>query len=88
MFSLTLCLLPLNSILLKLCLFQFNVLFNTFLFTVMMSDIWYNTIHIAGARCSSVARAFAHGAMGRRVDPSWSGLIELFLVRASAPRLV
>ena len=41
-----------------------------------------------GARCSSVVRAFAHGAMGRRVDPSWGGLIELFLVPASAPRLV
>ena len=23
-----------------------------------------------GARCSSVVRAFAHGAMGRRIDPS------------------
>ena len=23
------------------------------------------------ARCSSVVRAFAHGAMGRRIDPSW-----------------
>ena len=22
-----------------------------------------------GARCSSVVRAFAHGAMGRRIDP-------------------
>ena len=33
-----------------------------------------------GVRCSSVVRAFAHGAMGRR--------IELFLVPASAPRLV
>ena len=22
-------------------------------------------------RCSSVVRAFAHGAMGRRIDPSW-----------------
>ena len=21
--------------------------------------------------CSSVVRAFAHGAMGRRIDPSW-----------------
>ena len=41
-----------------------------------------------GARCSSVVRAFAHGAMGRRVDPSWGGPIELFLVPASAPRLV
>ena len=27
----------------------------------------------AGARCSSVVRAFAHGAMGRQIDPSWSG---------------
>ena len=33
-------------------------------------------------------RAFAHGAMGRRIDPSWGGSIELFLVPASAPRLV
>ena len=29
------------------------------------------TIHNWGARCSSVVRAFTHGAMGRRVDPSW-----------------
>ena len=29
---------------------------------------------------SSVVRAFAHGAMGRRIDPSWGGPIELFLV--------
>ena len=36
-----------------------------------------------GARCSSVVRAFAHGAMGRRIDPSWSGPIELFLVPRS-----
>ena len=41
-----------------------------------------------GARCSSVVRVFAHGAMGRRIDPSWGGPIELFLVSASAPRLV
>ena len=25
-------------------------------------------------------RAFAHGAMGRRINPSWGGPIELFLV--------
>ena len=30
----------------------------------------------------------AHGAMGRRIDPSWGGPIELFLVPASAPPLV
>ena len=34
-----------------------------------------------GARCSSVVRAFAHGVR-------WGGPIELFLVAASAPRLV
>ena len=33
-----------------------------------------------GARCSSVVRAFAHGAMGRRIDRTWGGPIELFLV--------
>ena len=38
----------------------------------------------SGARCSSVVRAFAHGAMG----PLWGGPIELFLFPASAPRLV
>ena len=31
-----------------------------------------------GARCSSVVRAFAHGAMGRRIDPSWRGPIVLY----------
>ena len=41
-----------------------------------------------GARCSSVVRAFAQGAMDRRIDPSWGGPIELFLFPASAPRLV
>ena len=41
-----------------------------------------------GVRCTSVVRAFAHGAMGRRIDPSWCGPIELFVVAASASRLV
>ena len=36
-----------------------------------------------GARCSSLVRA-----LGRRIDPSWGEPIELFLVPASAPRLV
>ena len=31
-----------------------------------------------------MVRAFAHGVLGRRIDPSWSGPIELFLVPASA----
>ena len=34
-------------------------------------------------KCSSGVRAFAHGAMGRRIDPSWGGPIELFLVSTS-----
>ena len=33
----------------------------------------------------TVVRAFAHGAMGRRIDPLRGGPIELFLVPASAP---
>ena len=35
-----------------------------------------------------MVRAFAHGAMGRRIDPSWDEPTELFLFPASAPRLV
>ena len=46
------------------------------------------TSPVSGARCSSVVRAFAHGVIGRRIDPSWGGPIEIFLVPASAPRLV
>ena len=46
------------------------------------------TVSKGGARRSSVVKAFAHGAMGRRIDRSWGGPIELFLVPASAPRLV
>ena len=42
----------------------------------------------ARARCSSVVRAFAHGAMGRRINSLWGEPIELFRVPASAPRLV
>ena len=34
-----------------------------------------------------MVRAFAHGAMGRWIDSSWGGPIELFLVPASAPGL-
>ena len=33
----------------------------------------HGSILHGGARCSSVVRAFAHGAMGRRIDPSWCG---------------
>ena len=44
-------------------------------------------LFLGEARCSSVVRAFAHGAMGRRIDPSCGGPIELFFVPASAPPL-
>ena len=30
-----------------------------------------------------MVRAFARGAMGRQIDPSWGGPIELFVVPAS-----
>ena len=50
--------------------------------------IYFQVFFLLGARCSSVVWAFAHGAMGRRINPSWGEPIELFLVPASAPRLV
>ena len=75
------------------CLFVFcvcGVFFIGFFFFLFFFSLW--SVYIVsgdwGARCSSVVRAFAHGAMGRRFDPSWGGPIELFLVPASAPRLV
>ena len=37
---------------------------------------------------SFLVRVFALGAMDRRIDPSWGGPIELFLIPASATRLV
>ena len=35
-----------------------------------------------------MVRAFAHGAMGCRIDPSWGGPIELFLVTAGVTKAV
>ena len=55
---------------------------------LLLSKLLIVLLSTQGARCSSVVRAFAHGAMGRWIDPSWGGPIELFLVPASAPRLV
>ena len=37
------------------------------LWVVFVREVFYP----AGARCSSVVRAFARGAMGHRIDPSW-----------------
>ena len=33
---------------------------------------------VQGARCSSMVRAFAHGAMGRLIDPSWVDPLSYF----------
>ena len=61
--------------------------FNQYLSTYVWTNVYNCNVGFIGrrARCSSVVRAFAHGAMGRRIDPSWGGPIELFLVPASAP---
>ena len=48
-------------------------------------SLFNNSCDVRGARCSSVVRAFAHGAMGRRIDPSCGEPIQLFLVPASPP---
>ena len=58
--------------------------------SVMHSDkhAYHDHDAAGGARCSSVVRAFAHGAMGRRIDHSWGEPIELFLVPTLVPRLV
>ena len=42
----------------------------------MVDPLSYFLFHPTGARCSSVVRVFAHGAIGRRIDSSWSGPIE------------
>ena len=51
-------------------------------------ELLFSVNHKISLKYSSVVRAFAHGAMGRQINPSWGGPIELFLVPASAPRLV
>ena len=56
---------------------------------VIMYACMYVCMYVCMYECRSGTllrgRAFAHGAVGRRIDPSWSGPIELFLVPASAP---
>ena len=56
--------------------------------TFILMSIFNISTHLEGVRCSSVVMPFAHGAMGRRIDPSCGEPIELFLVPASAPQLV
>ena len=37
----------------------------------VVRSILHKLFLVPGARCSSVVRAFARDAMGRRIDPSW-----------------
>ena len=60
-------------------MFNFFSLFFFFGFYIKMLSI------MLGARCSSVVRTFAHGAMGHWIDPSCGEPTELFLVPACAP---
>ena len=52
------------------CLFKILLLTSPLLLYFVFKTI--------GARCSSKVRAFAHGTMGRQIDPSWGEPIELF----------
>ena len=40
-------------------------------FFIYLFDVTLNTLLLTGAKCNSVVRAFAHGAMGHWIDPSW-----------------
>ena len=60
-------------------------LYTTINYLTIINDLLFRSPRGAG-RSSEVV--FAHGAMSRRIDPSWGGHIELFLVQAIAPRLV
>ena len=78
-----------KKILSKMCILYCLVLLNKRSF-FNLASIYIITLAVvtcfrSGARCSSVVRAFTHGAMGRRIDPSWGEPIDLFLVPASAP---
>ena len=53
-----------------------------------IGDISQVRLHSLELFAMIVVKVFAHGAMGHRIDPSWGGPIELFLVPASDPRLV
>ena len=50
--------------------------------------MFYLSTHSTHFIYVSVVRAFAHGVIGHRINPSWDGPIELFPVPASVLRLV
>ena len=47
------------------------------MFSHVLPGVEWPVLVAGAARCSFVVTAFAHGAMGRRIDPSWGGPIEL-----------
>ena len=60
---------------------KLNLTLTCFLYPQHMVCIFIGDSFLLGARCSSVVRAFALGAMGHRINPSWGGPIELFIGR-------
>ena len=58
----------------------------TNMYVVILALVLYK--HVTIPLLCVMVRAFANDAMGHQIDPSWGGPIELFLVPASAPRLV
>ena len=64
----------------------------TYAYTYIHTHIYIHKKHsyiYTHRRCTYLrGRAFAHGAVGRQIDPSLGRPIELFLVPVSAPRLV
>ena len=54
-----------------LCDFLCDFLHITFVYKGTFPYQYVKQSYELGARCSSVVRAFTHGAMGRWIDPSW-----------------
>ena len=61
-------------------IYKLGIIYYVIIYYIGIETALYST---CSCHCSSVVRAFAYGAMGRWIDP-----IELFLIPASAPRLV
>ena len=55
---------------------------------IHLLQAFYNASVIINVFMSVIVMFFSVCSVGRRIDPSWGGPIELFLVPASAPRLV
>ena len=55
---------------------DWRTFFFFFLSLIIFISRYYCVVIVFGVRCSSVVRAFAHGAMGHWIDPSWGASIE------------